>query len=166
MLLARSFVRLVLLAFVALLAPVGVLSAGAAPPTSSSGAFTTTSATFNSTRIAGGNRIIDLTAHVTYTGTFVGTSLVQGTLIFHPDGSANFHDIETFTGTVNGVPGTVTFNLNGGSTPDGVYHGTDVVTSGSGGLATLHGVMTQVGMVQPPQGPFGTYTAQLLTAPQ
>jgi hypothetical protein len=37
MLLARSFVRVVLLAFVALLAPVGVLSAAAAPPTSSIG---------------------------------------------------------------------------------------------------------------------------------
>ena len=166
MLLARSLIRLVLLAFVALLAPVGVMSAAASPPTLAGGTFTTTSATFNSTRTAGGNTIIDLTAHVTYTGTFAGTSLVQGTLIFHADGSANFHDVETFTGTVNGVPGTVTFNLNGGSTPTGVYHGTDVIIRGTDGLATLHGVMTQVGTVHPPQGPLGTYTAHLLTAPR
>ena len=45
---------------------------------------------------------------MSYTGTFSGTSALHGILIFHADGSANAHDVETFTGTVNGVPGTVT----------------------------------------------------------
>jgi len=44
-----------------------------------------------------------------YTGTFTGTSTLHGTLIVHADGSASFHDVETFTGTVDGVPGTVDF---------------------------------------------------------
>lgn len=133
----------------------------ASPPTSASGTFTTTSATFNSIRSAGGNTIIDLTATVSYSGTFNGTSIVQGTLIFHADGSANFHDTETFTGTVNGVSGTVTFNLTGGSTPEGLYHGTEVIVSGTGDLANLHGVLRQVGTVPAPIGPAGTYTGQI-----
>ena len=54
--------------------------------------------------------IIDVSATAAYTGTFVGTSTINGTLIIHADGSTNFHDTEVFTGTVNGVPGTVTFN--------------------------------------------------------
>jgi hypothetical protein len=82
-----------------------------------SGTLTYTSSTFNSSRAAGGNLIFDLSATVSYTGTLSGTSTLHGTLIFHPDGTANFSDIETFTGTVNGVPGTVTFNLNGHADP-------------------------------------------------
>src|SRR5215208_5132605 len=111
---ARLQFRLFLLTLVAVLALGGVSGAAAAPPTSASGTFTTTSAIFNSVRSADGNTIIDLSSTIAYTGTFTGTSAVRGILIFHPNGSANFHDVETFTGTVNGVPGTVTFNDSGG----------------------------------------------------
>lgn len=68
--------------------------------------MTTTSATFNGVRFAGGDTIVNLTATILYPGTFSGTSVLHGTLTFQPNGTANFHDIETFTGTVNGVPGT------------------------------------------------------------
>ncbi|TML05254.1 MAG: hypothetical protein E6G36_03260 [Actinobacteria bacterium] len=102
--------------------------AAASPPTPASGTFTYLSSTFDSMRSAGGNTIIDLSATVSYTGTFSGTSTLHGILIFHSDGTgaqfppwrANFHDVETFTGTVNGVSGTVTFNLNGSNDPTGV----------------------------------------------
>lgn len=160
-------VLLTLLTLVAVLAPVGLTRAGAAPLTSISGTFTTTSAVFNSTQSVGGNTIINLTAHVTYTGTFSGASTVQGLLIIGADGSANFFDIETFTGRVNGATGTVTFILSGtGSTtsPPGVgsYQGTDVIVSGTGNLANLHGVMRQVGTVpQEATGPLGTYTGSI-----
>jgi hypothetical protein len=163
-----SWFRSLLFLLVVVLAASGGTGAAAAAPTSANGTFTTTSAVFNSTRVAGGNSIMDLTAHVTYTGTFNGTSVVQGTLIFHADGSANFHDVETFTGSVNGISGTVTFNLAGtGSitSPTGVgsYEGTDVIVSGTGGLATLHGVISQVGTVPlaVAPGPLGTYTGQI-----
>jgi len=43
----------------------------------------------DSIRVAGGNPIIDLSATVAYTGTFNGTSTLHGTLIFHPNGTAN-----------------------------------------------------------------------------
>jgi hypothetical protein len=87
------------------LAAIAASSAAASPPISASGTLTYQSATFNSIRSAGGNTIIDLSATVAYTGTFNGTSTLHGTLILHPNGTANFHDIETFTGTVNGYLG-------------------------------------------------------------
>src|SRR6266571_9385333 len=140
-------------------------TAFAAPPTAASSTLTYTSSTFNSIRSAGGNTIIDLSATVSYTGTFNGTSTLHGTLIFHPDGTANFHDVETFTGTVNGVPGTVTFNLAGAGSmapPAGSFKGTDVIVSGTGGLANLRGVLSEVGTVPSPlPGPLGTYTGQI-----
>ena len=164
---ARVQFRPLLLALVAVLALVGVTSTSASAPTSASGTLTYTSSTFNSVRVAGGNTIIDLSARVSYTGTFNGTSTLHGSLIFHPNGSANFHDIETFTGTVNGVPGTVTFNLAGTGRPGRtagsfVYQATQVIVSGTGDLANLHGVLTQVGTVpDTAAGPVGTYTGNI-----
>jgi len=156
-------IRLLLVSLVALLAVAGVSGAAASPPTSASGTFTYTASTFNDVRSAGGNTIIgDLTATVSYTGTFSGTSTVQGTLILHPDGSANFHDVEIFTGTVNGgVPGTVTLNLNGSSDPERNVRATAVIVSATGGLADLRGVLKEVGTVPSFIGPVGTYTGQI-----
>jgi hypothetical protein len=161
-------VRLLLVALVAAFAAAGVTGATASPPTEASGTFTTTSATFNSMREVGGNTIIDLTSTVVYTGTFTGTSTVHGLLIFHSDGvgpqfppwRANFHDVEIFTGTVNGVPGTVTFNLNGSNDPTGAVKATDTIVSATGELAGLHGVLSQDGTVGPGP-PAGTYTGQI-----
>ncbi len=157
--------RLLLVPLVAVLAASGVNGAAASPPTTATGAFTYTSATFNSTRAAGGNTIIDLSATVSYAGTFSGTSTLHGILIIHADGSANFHDVETFTGTVNGVPGTLTFNLVGSGSsvpPPGSFRGTDVIVRGTGALATLHGVLDEIGTVPMPAiGPVGTYTGQI-----
>jgi hypothetical protein len=161
----------VLMVFAALAAIALVATSGAAasPPTPASGTFTTTSATFNSMREAGGNTIIDLSSTIAYTGTFTGTSTVHGLLIFHSDGvgpqfppwRGNFHDVEIFTGTVNGVPGTVTFNLKGSNDPSGAVKATYTIVSATGELAGLHGVLSQVGKIETPSGPFGTYTGQI-----
>jgi hypothetical protein len=160
----------VLMVFAALVTVALVVMPGAvaAPPTEASGTFTTTSATLNIIREAGGNTIIDLTSTVAYTGTFTGTSTVHGILIFHSDGvgaqfppwRANFHDVEVFTGTVNGVPGTVTFNLNGSNDPAAAVKATDTIVSATGDLAGLSGVLSQDGTVGP-GGPVGTYTGQI-----
>ena len=156
-------IRLLLVPLVALLVVAGVVGgAAASQPTSASGTLTYTASTFNDVRSAGGNTIIgDLNATVSYTGTFSGTSTVQGTLILHPNGSANFHDVETFTGTVNGVFGTVTFNLNGSSDPEGNVRATAVIVSATGGLTGLHGVLKEIGTVPSPTGPEATYTGQI-----
>jgi Protein of unknown function (DUF3224) len=161
--------RFLLLASVAVvLAAACASGASASAPMAVSGTFTTTSATLNIIREAGGNTIIDLTSTVAYTGTFTGTSTVHGILIFHSDGvgaqfppwRANFHDVEVFTGTVNGVPGTVTFNLNGSNDPAAAVKATDTIVSATGDLAGLSGVLSQDGTVGP-GGPVGTYTGQI-----
>src|SRR5438105_8865224 len=159
----RRFVSLfVLVSALSLIATV-TSSSGAAPAVlghgtpsiSASGTFTYTSSTFNSTRSAGGNTFIDLSATVSYTGTFSGISTVQGTLIIHADGSANFYDVETFTGTVNGVTGTVTFNLTGRNGPSVDIGATDTIVSATGDLAGLHGVLSEVATLGA-NGPIGT----------
>jgi hypothetical protein len=137
-------------------------AARASTPTTASGTFDTFFSSFNNSgRPARTNVIItNLTAHVSYAGTVEGTSMVQGTLIIHADGSGNFHDVEIFTGTVDGVYGTVTLNLNGTGTPAGVIHATDVIVDATGALAGLHGVLVQAGTVGN-EGPVGSYTGQI-----
>jgi hypothetical protein len=156
--------------FIALLLLIVLAGKGSAasPPTSASGTNTTTSASFDSVRVEGGNMIIELSSTVAYTGTFNGTSTVHGPLIFHAGGTgvqfppwrANFHDVEVFTGTVNGVPGRVTFNDNGSNDPTGAYKATQTIVSATGDLAGLRGVLSQVGAIGP-GGPVGTYTGQI-----
>jgi hypothetical protein len=159
---ARRFLLLVPLA--TFLAVAGVTAAVAAAPTPATGTFTYVAATFNGVRVEGGNTIIDdLNATVSYTGTFDGTSTVEGKLILHADGTANFHDLETFTGTVNGTPGTVTFRLEGTTNRAGVVNATDTIVSAAGALAGLHGVLSLVGTVPNPNGPVGTYNGELQT---
>ena len=135
--------------------------AAAAPPTLASGTVGNTSATFNSIQPAGSNLIADVSATAAYTGTFSGTSTINGILIIHADGSANFHDVEVFTGTVNGVSGTVTFNLNGSNDSALAVHATATIVGATGGLAGLHGVLHEVGTVVIPAGPVGTYSGKI-----
>jgi hypothetical protein len=155
-------IRLLLALVVALLGVIAAGGANASPPVAASGTLTYTSSTFNSVRMADGNVIIDLSATVAYTGTLSGTSELHGVLIFHPNGTANFHDAETFTGTINGVPGTVTFNLKGSSDENLVVKATATVVDASGGLAGLHGVLDEAAVVlDKAVGPVGTYSGQL-----
>ncbi len=79
--------------------------------------------------------------------------------IFHDDGTASFYDIETFTGTVDGVEGVVTFYTSGGAGADGSYWGTAIVVAAAGGLAGLTGRVEAAGAVlDRARGPEGTYT--------
>jgi hypothetical protein len=153
--------RLVLGSTALLVAALGVTAAAAARPTPANGTVGNTSATFNSVRQAGGNLVADVTATAAYTGTFTGTSTINGTLIIHADGSASYHDVEVFTGTVNGVAGTVTFNLNGSNDAALNAHATATIVDASGGLAGLHGVLHEVQTVVIPTGPVGTYSGQI-----
>jgi hypothetical protein len=156
---ARLHFRLLLLTLVAVLALVGVTGASASTPTSASGTFRY-SGEATSCRTAGGNTICEFPATVvTYTGTFDGTSTGPVTLTIHADGSANFHGFFTFTGTVNGIPGTVTFEANGAGTSDLQFQATLTSVKGTGALATLHAVLKQVGTVE--DHPVGTYTGQI-----
>jgi len=154
--------RLLLVPVVVLLAVAGVTPAGASPPTSAAGTFTYTSCVPNSIMVVGGNTVIDFTCTAAWTGTFSGTSILQGPLTIHADGSTNFHGSETFSGTVNGAAGTVRFTDASLGTATS-FDETSVIVSGTGGLTNLHGVLRLAGTVPPPPGiPFGTYTGRIL----
>lgn len=149
---------------IAVLLGTGSTTAAASPPTPAQGTFTYLASTFDGVRVEGGNTIIDnLGATVSYTGTFSGTSTLHGKLVLHADGTANFHDIETFTGTVDGISGTVTLSLEGATHPNGVVEATDTVLRATGALADLHGVLDLVGTVPNPSGPVGTYSGRFHT---
>jgi nitrous oxidase accessory protein NosD len=153
---------LLLAACAAAVSAAAVTSAVASPPQAISGNVTYLSSSFNDITFEGGNLIIDLSATVAYTGTFTGTSTLHGTLILHPDGTSNAHDVEVFTGTVDGVPGTVTFNLNVQGDPSLKVRGTDVITNATGGLVGLHGMLTIDAQVYDKLvGPVGTYGGQI-----
>lgn len=153
--------RLLLVPIAVLVSIVATTGASASPPTLASGTVGNTSATFNSVRASGGNLIVELSATAAYTGTFTGTSTLEGRLIIHADGSATFHDVETFTGTVNGVAGTVTFALNGSNNPAQEVHATATIIDAGGDLAGLQGVLQEVGTVVFPTGPVGTYSGKI-----
>jgi hypothetical protein len=122
--------------------------------------FITTSTTIHSVMEDKFNEVIDLSSTVTYTGALEGISTLNGTLIVRRDGSANFQGTETFTGFVNGVPGTLTFKVVGSSDLYQTIKLTNLITSGTGELAGLHGVISKAGIIKD-NGPVGTYIWQV-----
>src|SRR5262245_61723616 len=127
---------------IAILTLIAMRSLGlAAPPTTeASGTFIATSTTIHSVTEDKFNEIIDLSSTITYTGTLEGTSTLQGTLTVHRDGSGIFQGVETFTGSLNGIPGAFTFNVTGTSDLYQAIQLTNTITSGTGGLASFRGV--------------------------
>jgi hypothetical protein len=130
------------------------------PPVGASGNYITTSTTINSSTEDKFNTIIDLSSTVTYTGTLEGTSILQGTFVVHRDESASFQGVETFTGLVDGIPGMLTFKVVGSNDQFQAIQLTNDITSGSGGLASLHGEFSKSGIIKD-NGPVGTYTGQI-----
>jgi hypothetical protein len=156
-----SMKRLGIAAVVAVVLGAVCVNGASASSMPASGTFTTASLiSFDLVRSAGGNDFIDVVGTTSWTGTFSGTSTEVTSLIFHPDGSANFHGVSTFTGTVNGVAGTVTFELSGRNGPDLDLRATAAIISASGDLAGLHGVVTWQGTVGD-NGPLGTYSGRV-----
>jgi hypothetical protein len=156
----RSHFRLLLLAFVALLA-LGITSVAAAPPTTASGTFTTTDASLTNPRTIGSNTIFDLTFTGVWTGTFAGTVVGHGTVLLHADGSGEGNTVDVFTGTVNGTSGTVTLNDVSRTDAAGSFRGTFSILSGTGDLANVHGALHAVGILLPCCPPTGPYTGTI-----
>jgi hypothetical protein len=129
------------------------------PRREASGTFITTSTTIHRVMEDKFNEVIDLSSTVTYTGALEGTSTLHGTLTVRRDGSANFLGEETFTGLVDGVPGTLTFKVAGRSDLYQTIQLTNVITGGTGELASLRGVVLKTGITKD-NGPVGTYIWQ------
>ena len=145
-----------------LLVPIVIRGMGLAAlsRTEANGNFTTTSTTIISEIEDKFNTVIDLYSVVTYTGTLEGTSTLEGTLIVHRDESADFQGVETFTGLVNGIPGTLTFKLEGSSDLYQAIQINNLITSGTRELASFRGTFSKAGIIKD-SGPVGTYTGQI-----
>jgi hypothetical protein len=156
----RLLSALLLPTLLALAAPAAP-AAAAGPPVAASGAVVTTFFEQSNVRTAGAVTRFDFTQHDTLTGTFEGTTVITGACVVQATGAGECHARETFTGTVNGVAGTVDFvvviRL---AAPPSPATGRFVVVGGSGGLANLHGMGTFEGT-----GGTGTYAGQLVFAP-
>ena len=147
---------------IAVLTLIAMRSIGVAefPMTEASGNFIATSTTIHSVTEDKLNEIIYLSSTITYTGTLEGTSTLEGTLTVHHDGSGNFQGVETFTGSVNGIHGTLTFKLVGSSDLYQTIQLTSTITSGTSGLANAQGALSMTGIIKD-NGPIGTYTGQI-----
>jgi len=128
--------------------------------TEASGNFIATSTTIHSVTEDKLNEIINLSSRITYTGTLEGISTLQGTLTVHRNGSGIFQGVETFTGTLNGIPGTLSFNVTGTSDLYQAIQLTNTITSGTDALASLHGELSKTGMIKD-SGPVGTYAGKV-----
>ena len=145
------------LLLVTLIAGIGL---AALPRAEARGTFITTSTTIQNAMDDKFNTIIELSSTVLYTGTLQGTSTLQGTLTVRRDGSATFRGIETFTGLVDGIPGTLTFKLEGSSDLYQAIQIKNIITNGTGGLSNLQGQISKVGIIKD-NGPVGTYAGQI-----
>jgi uncharacterized protein DUF3224 len=155
----RFFISFVTIAIVVLIAMRG-FGLTVSPRTEVRGNFTTTSTTIHSVNEEKFNEIIDLTSVITYTGTLQGTSTLEGTLTVHRDGTGTFKGVETFTGTIYGKPGTLTFTVTGDNDVYQAIQLASTITSGTGELASLHGVISKTGIIKD-NGPVGTYIWQI-----
>ena len=141
----------------------GALPAAAAgPPIAGSGTFAQVSFAASNFRTAGGNTFFDFTEHDSLTGTFTGTSVINGSCVTHASGQTTCQAVETFTGTVagqGGVGDTVTFRDVIAISPTGAASGSFTVIGGTGAFANVHGHGTFQGTST------GTYTARIVFAP-
>ena len=143
MLSIRALLRISPLTFVVVLALAGATTAAASAPIAASGAITFPTCDFTSQQTVGTNTILTGTCYETLTGTFTGTSVAQATVTFHAEGTSEGNAVDTFTGTVDGRSGTVTFRDLAHGDPSGNVSGTLTIIGGTGGLANLHGSLKQ-----------------------
>ena len=122
--------------------------AGATAPTEYIATYTV-STTDTSVRQAGGNTIVEQSGSAVLTGDIVGSATQTDRLVVHADDSVNLQGRFTCTCTVAGRSGTVTVRFTGTAPAGGVIEGHDVVVSGTGGLASLHGQGTFHGTATP-----------------
>jgi hypothetical protein len=89
--------------------------ASASPPMAASGIFHQDSINQTFVKQADGNLFFTDHDFASYTGTFNGSHVFDGTVEVFKDGRVSFHGVATFTGTVSGCgTGTVVLNIQGG----------------------------------------------------
>ena len=137
----RFFIPFVTIGVVVLIA-MRSIGLAVSPRIEASGNFSMAPTTSHSITEDKFNETIDLSTALTYTGALESTSTLHGTLTVRRDGSTTFIGMETFTGLVNGTPGTLTFKVVGSSDPYQTMQLTNTITSGTGELISLRGVIS------------------------
>jgi hypothetical protein len=117
----------------------GIHSAFASTPAVETGAFSYTSLTITSSRMADGNFFFTGIFTGPFTGALTGPVTQTITEVDHPTGRSNFSGMITCTCTVAGTAGTLIMRYEGTGTGPWVFGGQFVIISGTGGLAQLHG---------------------------
>ena len=107
-------------------------------PMQGSGTFTPASPpTILDTRVADGNTLITAMQPFTVVGTLLGTEVLTFHEVIHPNGTVDIQSFGVFTGTVNGIAGTIlSRNVSTGDINSQEGHFT--LFRGTDGLATLH----------------------------
>ena len=103
------------------------------------GTAVVTSYVITATRQEGGNTIMTLEVSATLTGILQGTSQATETAIVYPNGTTNIQAVETFTGSVNGVSGTLVFKSLGTLDAAGTLEGSFTILSASDCLDGVRG---------------------------
>jgi hypothetical protein len=140
----------------------GVPAAAAGPPVVASGSYQQLSFVPSNFRTADGVTFFDFTEHDSLSGTFSGTSVIEGSCMTRASGQTLCQALETFMGTVAGRGGsgdTVTFRDVVNIESTGAAHGSFTVVAGTGALANLHGHGTFAGTST------GSYTGLFVLAP-
>jgi hypothetical protein len=106
-------------------------------------------------RMADGNTFIIATQPFTVVGTLTGTEVLTFHEVIHPDGTVNIQSFGVFTGTVNGIPGTV-LSRNVSTGDNNSQEGHFTLFNGTDALVTLHaeGTFTFVGSAGTYSGSF------------
>jgi hypothetical protein len=152
---------IILMLLVPLLAFMAPSAATAATRLSASGTFTQTSFTVTDSRTAGRLTFLSFEETDVLTGTLTGTTLIVGECIVFASGEGMCKASETFTGTVDGMSGTLEFlDLVEINTNTGEVAGRFIVVDGTGDLAGAHGQGTFSGAAGT-----GTYAGTLILTP-
>jgi hypothetical protein len=105
--------------------------------------------------------MFDFTEIDLISGDVTGTSVVDGSCVVRPIGTASCQALETFTGTIEGRSGTAEFsNVLEVDLATGSFSGRFTAIGGTGDLANLQGTGTFEGT-----GPTGTYALRITFAP-
>jgi hypothetical protein len=88
-------------------------------------------------RMADGNTFINAKQPFTVVGTLTGTEVLTFHEVIHPDGTVNIQSFGVFTGTVNGILGTV-LSRNVSTGDNNSQEGHFTLFNGTDALATLH----------------------------
>jgi len=153
----RTLPAAVLLLVATLAAALAPSPAMAATRVDISGSFTQTSFTVTGSRTAGDLTFLSFTETDTLTGSLTGTSVINGECIVFPSQEGMCKATETFTGTLDGTAGTLTFfDVVRLDNATGTVSGQFAITDGSAGLSDVRGMGTFSGA-----GGIGTYSGTI-----